>query len=214
MPAELGTRPGRGELLAAAEPSSAHRQGQSCPGKSVTLLCAACTAKDSRAGTPHTGAVTSTSCSVAPAQSWGREANPTAIPMRKAKPGSSVQMGRRGERHPAHGEQQVLKALAPHGPRRSQEQPMSMGGSSAAKGSGQVAAPQGPAWAVCQHSLPGQGTRCQCRCHAGAMRVPAGAAHSSGHPLRFLFFRTCRPARVAISNTSRTPSLVLAEHSR
>lgn len=35
-----------------------------------------------------------------------------------------------------------------------------------------------------------------------------------GQPLRRLFFRTCRPARVAISNTSRTPSLVLAEHSR
>lgn len=35
-----------------------------------------------------------------------------------------------------------------------------------------------------------------------------------GQPLRRLFFRTCRPARVAISKTSRTPSLVLAEHSR
>lgn len=35
-----------------------------------------------------------------------------------------------------------------------------------------------------------------------------------GQPLRRLFLRTCRPARVAISNTSRTPSLVLAEHSR
>lgn len=35
-----------------------------------------------------------------------------------------------------------------------------------------------------------------------------------GQPLRRLFLRTWRPARVAISNTSRTPSLVLAEHSR
>ena len=35
-----------------------------------------------------------------------------------------------------------------------------------------------------------------------------------GQPLRRLFLRTCRPARVAISNTSRTPSLVLAENSR
>lgn len=40
------------------------------------------------------------------------------------------------------------------------------------------------------------------------------AAHSSGQPLRFLFFLTCSPARVAISKTSRTPSFVLAEHSR
>lgn len=35
-----------------------------------------------------------------------------------------------------------------------------------------------------------------------------------GQPLRRLFLRTWRPARVAISNTSLTPSLVLAEHSR
>lgn len=32
--------------------------------------------------------------------------------------------------------------------------------------------------------------------------------------LFFLFFLTCSAALVAISNTSRTPSLVLAEHSR
>lgn len=42
---------------------------------------------------------------------------------------------------------------------------------------------------------------------------PRGAQRM-GQPLRRLFLRTWRPARVAISNTSRTPSLVLAEHSR
>ncbi|CAD0203287.1 unnamed protein product [Chrysodeixis includens] len=32
--------------------------------------------------------------------------------------------------------------------------------------------------------------------------------------LVFFFFLTCNAARVAVSNTSRTPSLLLAEHSR
>ena len=32
--------------------------------------------------------------------------------------------------------------------------------------------------------------------------------------LFFFFFFTCKAARVAVSNTSRTPSLVLAEHSK
>lgn len=41
-----------------------------------------------------------------------------------------------------------------------------------------------------------------------------GKPQRIGQPLRRLFLRTWRPARVAISNTSRTPSLVLAEHSR
>lgn len=45
-------------------------------------------------------------------------------------------------------------------------------------------------------------------------RPGAGVSQRMGQPLRRLFLRTCRPARVAISNTSRTPSLVLAEHSR
>ncbi len=39
-------------------------------------------------------------------------------------------------------------------------------------------------------------------------------AHNSRQPLRFLRLRTCSAALVAISNTSRTPSLVLAEHSK
>lgn len=40
------------------------------------------------------------------------------------------------------------------------------------------------------------------------------SAHSSVQPLLFLRLRTCSAALVAISNTSRTPSFVLAEHSR
>lgn len=38
--------------------------------------------------------------------------------------------------------------------------------------------------------------------------------YSNVQPLLFLRLRTCSAALVAISNTSRTPSLVLAEHSR
>lgn len=39
-------------------------------------------------------------------------------------------------------------------------------------------------------------------------------AHSTAHLFLFLRLRTCSAALVAISNTSRTPSLVLAEHSK
>lgn len=39
-------------------------------------------------------------------------------------------------------------------------------------------------------------------------------SYNSKHPLLFFLLRTCSAALVAISNTSLTPSLVLAEHSR
>ncbi|TNN76490.1 hypothetical protein EYF80_013355 [Liparis tanakae] len=44
--------------------------------------------------------------------------------------------------------------------------------------------------------------------------MASGPLHSSAQPIFFLDLRTCSAALVAISNTSRTPSLVLAEHSK
>lgn len=55
----------------------------------------------------------------------------------------------------------------------------------------------------------GEGVFSQVRIH---QQTPS--LHSSWQPPLFLRLRTCSAALVAISNTSRTPSLVLAEHSR
>lgn len=59
----------------------------------------------------------------------------------------------------------------------------------------------------------GEGNLYPCEGKGGRVEEALGVQRM-GQPFRRLFFRTCRPARVAISNTSRTPSLVLAEHSR
>lgn len=45
-------------------------------------------------------------------------------------------------------------------------------------------------------------------------RRKGGRPVYSRQHLLFFFFLTCSAARVAVSNTSRTPSLLLAEHSR